>query len=372
MTMKSTFQRRFSRTARITAGLGVVALGLTACGGSAQSPGTEKIELNVASWATPGSVSEKMGNWWYEEVEKRSDGRVTFNVDAADSLCSASEIPECVRDGRADIGQTLTDYSSQLFPQATISSIPFLNPNSKAVTQAVHELASEHKGASALWEKNGLHPIAHVPPGRLLLGGHKDLSSMASLKDLRLRMAGRYAQRAVDSVGANSVTLTAPETYEGLERGIADAAAFPLDGTVAYQLKDVLPAWTDPGIGTYTTIGMWMNADVYGNLPDDLRQIVDAVTDEFNTKEAQRIFSDVTLGQCDSLLETISDLKQWDEAETQRWKELLGDSLEAQWVKDAERDGLEDAAGYLAMYKKKLDSYEGELGLDPSVECAQR
>ncbi|WFP16226.1 TRAP transporter substrate-binding protein DctP [Citricoccus muralis] len=349
----------------------VLALGLTACGES-EGGGTESIELNVASWATPGSVSEEMGNWWYEQVEERSDGRITFNIDAADSLCSASEIPECVRDGRADLGQSLTDYASQLFPQATISSIPFLNNNSEAVTQAVYDLSQEHEGAAALWEQNGLHPIAHVPPGRLLLGGHTDLASIDDLQNLRLRMAGQYAQHAVDAIGVNSVTLTAPETYEGLERGIADAAAFPLDGTITYQLKDVLPEWTDPGVGTYTTIGMWMNKEVYDSLDDELRSIVDEVTEEFNREHAQRIFTEVTAEQCDALLEDIGDLRQWDESETARWADALGNSLEDRWVEDAERDGLEGAADYLAAYKEKLDTFEGQVREDPAIECAGR
>ena len=362
---------RRARTAQITAGAAVLALGLTACGG-ANNGDENAVELNVASWATPDSVSERMAEWWYDEIEERSEGEITFNIDAADSLCSASEIPECVRDGRADIGQTITDYSSQLFPQATVSSIPFLNPNSEAVTLAVHELSTEHDGAAQLWEDNGLHPIAHVPPGRMLLGGQDDLSSIDELEGLRLRMSGQYAQHAVDAADANSVTLTAPETYEGLERGVADAAGFPLDGTVAYQLKDILPEWTDPGIGTYTTIGMWMNADVYSDLSEEHRAVVDEVTEEYNAEQAQRIYEEATLEQCDQLLETIGDLKQWDEAETQRWNEELGDSLEQRWVQDAESNGLEDAEGYLATYKEKLASYEGEIREDPTVVCAER
>lgn len=371
MFLKPKKTHRPTRVAQVTAIISVMGLNLAACSGSADG-GSDSVELNVASWATPDSVSEKMGDWWYSEIEDRSEGRVTFNIAAADSLCSASEIPECVRDGRADIGQTLTDYSSQLFPQASISSIPFLNPNGEAVTQAIYELSTEHEGAAALWEQNGLQPIAHVPPGRLLLGGNEELDSIDSLQNLRLRMAGQYAQHAVDAIGASSVSIPAPETYEGLERGIADAAAFPLDGTVAYQLKDVLPEWTDPGIGTYTTIGMWMNKNVYDELPEDLRQIVDEVTQEFNQEHAQRIFSEVTLAQCDVLLDTIGDLKQWDEAETKRWSDKIGDSLDARWIADAEKDGLDGAAEYLDMYKEKLRAYEGELDEDPSVVCAER
>ncbi|HEY4536691.1 MAG TPA: TRAP transporter substrate-binding protein DctP [Enteractinococcus sp.] len=365
--------KRAKKTLKSTALLGVLAVVLAGCSGDSNADdGQETVELNVASWATPDSLSEEMADWWYTEIEERTDGRVTFNIDAADSLCSAAEIPECVRDGRADIGQTLTDYSSQLFPMASISSIPFLSPGSEPVAKAIQDLSTEHEGAAALWEQNKLQPIAHIPPGRLLLGGDTELSSIDELQGLRLRMAGQYAQEAVDAAGANNVVLTAPETYEGIERGVADAAGFPLDGTVAYQLKDILPEWTDPGIGTYTTIGMWMNKDVYDGLPDDIRQVIDEVTDEYNAEHVHRIFNEVTTAQCDLLLDTIGDLKQWDEAETDRWQDAVSVDLEARWVEEAERDGLTDAAGYLEAYKQKIDEYKDDMEADPSIACAER
>ncbi|GAA3057847.1 TRAP transporter substrate-binding protein [Actinocorallia glomerata] len=347
----------------------MASLALTACGGES---GEENIELNVASWATPESISEYMGNWWYQEIEERTDGRLTFNVAAGDSLCSSSEIPECVRDGRADVGQTLTDYSSQLFPMASVASIPFLNPNSFAVTNAIYDLSTEHEGAAQLWDENGLRMIAHVPPGRLLLGGDTELSSLDDLEGLRLRMAGQYAHHAVEAAGASPISLTAPETYEGIERGVADAAGFPLDGLIAYQLKDVLPKWTDPGVGTYTTIGMWINQDVYDGLPDDLREVVDEVTEEFNRNEAARINTEVLTDICDRSLETIGEITQWDEEEAQRWSDELGTSLEELWIEEAERDGLEDPEGYLEAYKEKLDEYQGEVEQDPTIACAER
>lgn len=356
---------------------GVIGIALTGCSsdgnsGAGTADGASTIELNVASWATPGSLSEVMGDWWYEEVEARSDGRITFNIAAADSLCSSSEIPECVRDGRADIGQTLTDYSSQLFPMASIASIPFLSPGSEAVSKAIYDLSTEHEGAAALWERNNLKPLSHLPPGRMLIGSHEQIDSIDELSGLRMRMAGRFAQHAVEAVGASSVAIPAPETYEALERGVADVAGFPLEGTVAYQLKDVLPEWTDPGIGTYTTIGMWINYDVYKGLDDDLRAVIDEVNAEFNESKSHEFFIDVSNEQCDALIDTVGDLRQWDEAETQRWQDTFDVDIEAMWVEEAEKDGLSDAAGYLAAYKEKIAEYTDSSQLDPTIACGQR
>ncbi|SJN11590.1 TRAP transporter solute receptor, unknown substrate 3 [Leucobacter sp. 7(1)] len=355
---------------------GALSLGLVACAtpgdpdpGGAAGP---SIELNVVSWATPKSLSEVMGNWWYDEVEARSDGRITFAVAAADSLCSSSEIPECVRDGRADIGQTITDYSSQLFPMATIASIPFLSPGGEAVSKAIRDLSEEHAGAAELWERNNLKPLSHLPPGRLLIGSNEAITTIDDLEGLRMRMAGRFAQYAVEAINASSVAIPAPETYEAMERGVADVAGFPLEGTAAYQLRDVLPHWTDPGVGMYTTIGMWMNHEVYTGLDPELRRIIDEVTEEFNETKSHEFFTEVSETQCDELLDTVGDLGQWADSETERWVSAIDEDLEALWVEEAESDGLEDAAGYLASYKEKLAEYDDPDAPDPTLVCADR
>lgn len=171
---------------------------------------------------------------------------------------------------------------------------------------------------------------------------------------------------------ASSVAIPAPETYEALERGVVDVAGFPLEGTAAYQLRDILPYWTDPGIGMYTTIGMWMNYDVYDGLDPELRNIIDEVTVEYNETKSHEFFTDVSKTQCDELLDTVGDLTQWDDAETQRWVAAIDEDLEALWVEEAEGDGLDDAAGYLASYKLKLAEYDDPDVPDPTIVCADR
>lgn len=367
------------RSRRLLASLaGVASAGLllTACaggdGGADGGDGEESVNLTVASWANPGSVDEAVMEYWTQELEDRSEGRITFDISYAGSLCSADEIPDCVRDGRADVGQTIADYAPQLFPQTTVVSIPFLTQNNQAMTQAVWELSTEHEGAAALWESNGFKLVGHNPAGRLLLGSQEPVESVDDVAGKRWRMAGPYTQMAVQAAGGTNVALTAPETYEGIERGVADAAGFPMDGLVAFQLKDILPEWTDPGLGQYTSTGLWMNLDTYESLPDDLKEVVDEVNEEYNNGGVAEVFEEVTLEQCEPVLETIGQIGEWDEAESERWREALGSEPEEKWTADAQSAGLEDAEGYLQAYKDKMASFEGETPKDPSLVCSDK
>lgn len=370
MAMKT---RGHNRAYATICSLAAAGLLLTACSGTDGSgDGEDSHVLTFASWATPDSSNEAIQDEWIRMVEEATDGRITFDVAAAGSLCAADEIPECVRDGRADVGQTISDYAPQLFPQTTVVSIPFITQNADATHEALYALSAEHEGAAQLWDDNNLKMISHWPAGRLLLGSENPVDSIDDVADLRWRMAGPYLQEAVDTIGGSNVALTAPETYEAVERGVVDAAAFPMDGLVSFQLKDILPNWTDPGLGQYTTVGQWMNKDTFEGLPEDLQQIVQEVNDEFNAGPAMDKFREVTLEQCDVILETIDDIDEWDQSATDDWEDAVGDDLQEKWVEDAGSNGLEDAEGYLEMYKEKLAEFDDEIAEDPSLTCSGR
>ncbi|UBH05697.1 ABC transporter substrate-binding protein [Leucobacter sp. Psy1] len=370
MTLHSRSRRR---TYAATAGVAVAGLMLAGCAdGGGTAGGDEDYVLTFASWATPGSSNEAIQEEWIRMIEEATDGRITFDVSGAGALCAADEIPECVRDGRADVGQTISDYAPQLFPQTTVVSIPFITQNADATHETLYALSTEHEGAAQLWEQNNLKMLGHWPAGRLLLGSDEPVTSIDDVADLRWRMAGPYMQAAVDTIGAGNVALTAPETYEAVERGVVDAVAFPMDGLVSYQLKDILPQWTDPGIGQYTTVGQWMNLDVFNGLPDDLQQAVQSVNDEFNSGPAMDVFREVTTEQCDTILETIDGIDEWDPAATDEWEAAVGDDLQKKWIDDATANGLEDAAGYLEMYQDELAAFDESVVEDPSLTCAGR
>lgn len=371
---------RSSRRWALVAGISAAALALAACGngdgngnggGGGGGADGESVELVVATMAEAGTVGEAVQNWFVEEVESRSEGRLTFDVTAPNSLCPANEISVCIQDGRADVGVSIPDYTPQIFPQITVVSVPFVAADQQALMQALYDVNHEHDGAMQLWQDNGLKMIAHWSAGRLIMGSDQPVDSIADMQGQRWRVSGPYLQRAVEAAGGSNVALSAPETYEGVERGVADAAAFAMDGMVAYQLLELLPYYTDPGTGHYNTFGMWFNADVYEGLPDDLRQIVDEVTTDVNGGEGTEAFRVVAEEQCVTVMDhdNVEDFDAWTEEATEEWHALVGDELTDQWVSDAESNGLNDAQGYLDRYTELLEEYDDGEENDPTVEC---
>lgn len=402
-----TTKRMRSRGTPILALTAVAALALSACGGNGgESPTTpaadgnaqttetgtgsspeaedtadtgtdpgsgESVVLQLATMVQPTTPNAHVSFWFFEELEKRSDGRLTVNVTLPEEICPAAEVANCVRDGRADIGVSIGDYTPQLFPTTSVVSIPFVADNAAAVMEALHVANQNNPAAQAVWEDKGLEPIATWPVGRLVLGSKEPIDNMAALDGRRVRVAGPYLQHAVQSAGGNVVAVVMPEAYEAFSSGIVDVFGGAMDGPVDYKLIEQLSHWADPGVGHYTTFGMWMNRDAYDGLPDDLKQIFDEVREDFNTGAGIEPFNVGSAQQCETILgyDGTQSFTAWDEADTEEWKAAVGDALFDVWADHASENGLSDPEGYLADYQEALDAATARPDIveDPVAAC---
>lgn len=366
-------------------------LALTACsGGGSTNGGTdggadggngggdsgESVTLNAMTMVLPNTPSAPVVEWFFSELESRSDGRITVDRTEPESICKAPEIAECVRDGRADVGVSISDYSASLFPSMSVAGIPFLVDNPQALMQALYEVNTTNESAKQQWEDRGIEFIAGWSPGTTLIGSNDPIENVDDLKGVKLRAIGASLPSAYDMVGANVVSMPAAETYENIERGVADAVSWTIDGPVDYKLMEQLDSWTDPGVGAYTTFAVWMNADVYNGLPEDLRGIVDEVREELNTGTGMEQFNAVTDEQCTTLLDfpNTKHLGAWSEEATQEWKDLVQDDLIEAYFTQAQADGLSDAEGYFDDFVAALERLEsaGHEVEDPVSVCIDR
>lgn len=358
---------------------GVSLLALTACGGSDADTGgeasDESVTLDAITMVLPNVPSAPAIEWFYDELEERSEGRITVEQSEPEAICPAPEIAECVRDGRADIGVSISDYSDSLFPSVAVAGIPFMVDNPQALMGALYEVNTTNESAQAQWDNVGVEYMGAWSPGTTIIGTNGPLNNIDDLDGLQLRAIGSALPSAFDMVGANVVSMPAAETYENIERGVADAVSWTFDGPVDYQLMEQLDTWTDPGVGAYTTFAMWMNQDVYNDMPDDLREIVDEVREEFNSGVAMEQFAAATEEQCTQLIEfpNIADITAWDEADSQEWENLVQEDLIDAYISQAESDGLDDATGYFEDYTAALETAAADTDYeDPVAACITR
>lgn len=374
------FSQHFTRRRRAAAAGGLLALAIatSACAGiqnagsgGEATAGGESVTFTLATAAQAGTPNAAVQDWFLNRVEEVTDGRISFERTATEALCKAAEVADCVRDGRAQIGVSVPDYTPQYFPSTSMVSIPFLSQNSQAIMQSIYDLHLNYEPATAVMDGNNLRHVATWPVGRFLLGSEQPLDDASQFAGLQMRASGPIIQQVLGDAGANIVAITAPETYEAVERGVVSSIGGAIDFPVNYKIMELLPYWSDPGVGQYSTFGMWVSKDAYDALPDDLREQFDSVVEELNTGAGIAAFNETAAGQCQEMLDapTVESLTAWDASATEAWEASVGDTGKQKWVELASSQGLEDAQGVLDEYLAGLEKYAGAEYVDATIEC---
>lgn len=308
-------------------------------------------------------------------VEEASDGRIQFDRTDFETICPLNEVVECLRDGRADIGATVTDYTPQVLPTLTVVGIPFMNTDILATTAALYDTHMEYAPAVEALEQNNLQYVATWPVGSMFIGSNEPVESMDDLDGLSVRASGQATQMTIEAAGASITAVTAPETYEALQRGVINSVAAALDFTVNYGVAEQLAYWAEPGWGQYNSYGMWWSRSAYDSLPEDLQTVVDEVIEELNYGEATAAYNEQVQEVCKGMLESpdVEDFSGWSEEATEEWRDAVIDDAESLWLDLVDDYGLENGQEYLDEYRAAYDSHaSGDNPLDGAVDCVDQ
>lgn len=371
-----------TRTTRVIRGLAAasaLALSLTACANGVTSQGSSGEEdihtFVLANGAQAGTPHEAVQDRYIEMLEERSEGRIAIDRTDFQVICPLNEIAECVSDGRADLGTTINDYTPHMLPSMSVISIIGMNTDMQAAISTMYDVHQEYEPVMQDLEENNLHFGASWPVGTLFIGSQEPVETIDDLDGLNARAAGPVTQKILSDAGINVSAITAAETYEALQRGVIDSVASALDFATQYAVAEQVPHWVDPGLGQYTAYGMWWNRESYNSLPDDLQQIVDEVTDELNYGEAMAAYNQQIETVCDAMIahENVESFTRWDEAETQRWNDAIGNTAEELWLETVATYNFDDAEEYLAAYQAKYAEHSSESNVeDGAASCVDR
>lgn len=366
------------KSARITTAAFLLAggLALASCSGSSPADSGESThKFSVASFLIDGTPNADMVHWFLDTVTEKSDGRITFDYFAAESLCPAGEIVQCVTDGRADLGIVPPTYTPDKFPLQNLAALPFMTDDNQAMMAAFHQLDEMNEQFAAESTNIGLRNLGYWSAGASIFGTKTELAEPDDFAGLRVRAVGDGLLSALVATGASPVALTAGEMYEGVERGVIDGVANNLDAPISYKLTEVLDNWTDTGYGHYITIGMWMSQSAYDSLPADLQKVVDDAEAALNDGQGISVFAETAATQCDYMLEQDNvTLTRWDDDTIAEFKELTGDTATKGWIDTAAAAGVEDPAAVLAEYESALAEFSSDPAdrVAPLAECAAR
>ncbi|HSK24611.1 MAG TPA: TRAP transporter substrate-binding protein DctP [Egicoccus sp.] len=339
------------------------------------SSSEETVTLAAAAFAATGSAEALVFDTYLDLVEEAAGGAVTFERFYQESLCSGREMAECVRDGRADIGQTIGGYTPNLFPFAELISLPFQSNNAEAIAMAFQDLMGEYPEIEEGLADFGVVNAYHIGVEIGLIGGNEPLNGPADLAGRTVRSSGAGIEAALRAAGAEPVGVTASELYEGLQHGVLDVWLNLLSGAADYNLNEVTSHWYEPGLGVYVNNVALINPDRLASLPPVVQDAFAQATEMFvESGDAYSAYSAGMEDSCTRVLEAgnLEVWEQWDEATVAEWREMTGDGPSDAW-KNSVAGLTEDPD---AMYDRWLELVEtaadesGHVSL--AIDCMNR
>ncbi len=317
-------------------GLAAAALLLTPV---SQQPVEAQTTLRFAHWLPPAHSNHKAFEEWNESLKKASNGELQIQIFPAQQLGAAGDHYDMARDGVADITHVNPGYQAGRFPVIGGTTLPFLVANATGGSKAIHEWYLKYADKE-MADVKVCHVFVHAPA---TIHSKKPVRTPEDIRGMRIRPAHATMAQMVSLLGGSSVQLSAPESREALERGVADAITFPwgslirpwgIDKTVNHHLD----------MAMYVTVFVnAMNKQAYEKLSDAQKKVLDEhCTPEWSEK-----------------LATL-----WDSSEQRGYQELKERASHTVYTPTAEEQKLwHDAVAPLYdQWKKAVDSagFKGE------------
>ncbi|WP_010627605.1 TRAP transporter substrate-binding protein DctP [Halomonas sp. KM-1] len=216
----------------------------------------------------PGVQMER----WAEEVQRRTDGRVTVNTFPGGTLLSANNMYDGVLSGVADIGLSITSYEPSRFPLLNLAgSITGQEVNSTVASQTLYDLIQEFPPEQLGLEDFKVITAFTSEPGYLQT---KDpVTSLEELRGQEIRVPGDSTD-VLAALGGVPIALSQADTGEALQAGVVDGYVSSREVLRDLRYARTVKYVTDYPLTNAVLVAV-MNRQRWESLPEDIQQIID-------------------------------------------------------------------------------------------------
>ena len=204
-----------------------------ACGGA-----MAQTKWDLPSGYGPNTFQVQNLQWFADEVDKATAGKLKLTLHPGASLFKANEIKRAVQTGQTQIGEFILSGAANENALFGVDSIPFLATTYPAAKKLD---AASRPALDQLLASQGMKLLYTVPwPGQSLYSG-KPVAALADLKGKKMRAYNPATTRIAELAGAQPVTIQLAELPQALATGGVDAfltsSASGVDSKLHEQVK---------------------------------------------------------------------------------------------------------------------------------------
>ncbi|MEY4585389.1 MAG: hypothetical protein RJB10_1886 [Pseudomonadota bacterium] len=228
------------------------------------------VELKFAHWLPGSHPLAKLGfEPWAKSVETASNGTIKVALFPAQQLGKAADHYDMARDGIADMSWVSPGYQAGRFPVFAAAELPFQISKPGTGSAAVDKW---YRNYSASEMKDVRVCFAHVHIGTL--HSKKPISEPGQIKGMKIRPSNGTVSQTMTLLGATNVQVSAPESRDALEKGVADAITFPWNSLLSFNIDKAVKNHTDMRL--YAAAFTWViNNAWYNKLGTAQKKVID-------------------------------------------------------------------------------------------------
>ncbi len=300
----------------------------------------EVIKLLFSSaWPPPPNVIGQPVNWFMDELEKRSNGRVKFERHWGGSFTTGPETLEHLKTGAIDLGGMCFLYNPGLTPIGMVDfGVPFGTTDARVQTQIKREFFQKTPEFQEEMQRYNIVPVIWISsPARDLITKFP-VKSLEDLKGKKLGAAGNYLPKYVAAAGAVGAHAPMTEAYMMMQKGVIEGQLLHIDLIYNFKLFEVCKYFTRVGLSATTYMIFGFNKTAFDKLPQDIQQLAMEIS-----AESDKYFYDWLEGQISTMEKKLKEagveFSVLPDAERAKWLKGMY-YIPEYWAEEMNKKGL--------------------------------
>jgi TRAP-type transport system periplasmic protein len=235
----------------------------------------QTVELKISHFVPPNHTFHKWASAWAEKLAKESGGRLKFTIYPNGQLVGPPNRQfDAARNAITDMAFVLHGVTPGRYSATELGNLPFSWPKAGSGSATTSRRLAELGPAYLAKEHQGLHILFLAVANPVVYYSKVPIRSIGDFKGMKIRYGGVQNKYLLDALGATPLLVPPPESQDALAKGIVEAAMFPHEAAVSYDLGTVAKYAVEPGVST-ATFAFVMNPAKYESLPADLKALID-------------------------------------------------------------------------------------------------
>ena len=250
------------------------------------------VTLKLSTYVGANTWNGELNQYWANEVEKRTGGRIKIKIFWMDSLVKSKDALPGVQSGMTDFAWISSTYHPSNLPLLLmVDNLLNFGQDYVAATLALLESLEKEPNLKAEMERENIILVAPHITGSTL-ATKKCFSSISDLKGKTVRTYGGPRIKYYEYLGMNPVFMPYSDIYEALDRGTITAFDMGVILSTGFRHYEVVKCLYMQDIGGVIGSGIFLNMGTFKKFPADIQKIFLDLRRDYGVYMAQKIQRD--------------------------------------------------------------------------------